>query len=109
LPAFLVAQPEEVEQPQTERDQQPEPASESAEDSIVSLMARFETGLSRKKQALPEPRRADPAPAPPPPASPAFTAEPAAAPPPEPVHAGPTPVGHRLRSAIADLQKVAGR
>jgi hypothetical protein len=107
LPAFLVAQPEEAEQPQAERDQEPEPAAES-EDSIVSLMARFETGLTRKKQALPERRPIDPVP--PPSAPPAYAADPLPAPPaPEPAPAGPTPVGHRLRGAIADLQKVAGR
>jgi hypothetical protein len=123
LPSFLVAQPEEAEQPEAERhEEEPQPA-ETGEDSIVSLMARFETGLTRKKQALPERRAIDPVP--PPPAPPAYTpappayaaapqpapqADPVPAPPaPEPAPAGPAPVGHRLRGAMADLQKVAGR
>jgi hypothetical protein len=118
LPPFLVpqdhasdAEPQPEPEPVHEAAQQaaPEPAQE--EESIVALMHRFETGLVRKKQALAD--RSAVQPVPPPPAPPAF-AKPAAAathvPPaePEPL-VGPAPVGHRLRSAIADLQKVAGR
>jgi hypothetical protein len=108
LPPFLVAQ-EEEEETEAEPLAAAEPEQESAE-TISSLMRRFETGLGRKKQALPERISAEPVA--PPPAAPApaesWAPAPAAEAKPEPV-AGPAPVGHRLRSAIADLQKVANR
>jgi len=118
IPSFLVPQ-EEAEEPAQEHpgeaSHQAAPDAALEEESIVSLMHRFETGLVRKKQALADRAAVDPVP--PPPAPPAFAAPaaayapPAAAEPPapEPQPAGPTPVGHRLRSAIADLQKVAAR
>lgn len=113
VPAFLVPQ-DDAEEPQDEpsredrHQQPPEPAAE--EESIVALMHRFETGLVRKKQALADRGAVQPVPAPTAPSP--LSAPPAAyAPPPapEPQPAAPAPVGHRLRSAIADLQKVAGR
>ncbi|HEX4738958.1 MAG TPA: hypothetical protein VH331_15510 [Allosphingosinicella sp.] len=67
---------------------------ESDEQSLVRLMQRFESGLGRKQQAL------DAAPPPPPPA-----AEPEAE-----AKATPVPqerVGHRLRSAISDLNRMS--
>jgi hypothetical protein len=60
--------------------------------SLARLMHRFESGLTRKQQAnAATPRPADP--------------EPATEPAPEP--AVEERVGHRLRSAIADLNKIA--
>jgi hypothetical protein len=113
LPAFLVPQepePEPVEavaveatEPEAvgeEEDPDSEPlANEDRHGSITSLMQRFETGLARKKQALPERAAAALAPAP---SAEAPVAEDAAV-------AAPAPVGHRLRSAIADLQRVSSR
>jgi len=119
VPAFLVPQ-DEAEQPEEEaphqlrHEQAPEPAAE--EESIVALMHRFETGLVRKKQALADRTAVEPVP--PPPAPPPLAAPAAAyAPAPEAAHrpaaepepVGPAPVGHRLRSAMAGLQKAAGR
>jgi hypothetical protein len=110
LPPFLVAQePEETsDQPEQPVQSVAHGAPESDEESIVSLMHRFETGLVRKKQALAD-HRPDPVQAAPR-AAPAATAAPAYAPPaPEPAAHIPAPVGHRLRTAIAGLQKSAGR
>jgi hypothetical protein len=83
-----------------------EPEPEGA-DSITSLMQRFESGLSRKQQAI----RRDEPPAPVAPIAPiapiapaAPVAEAEAAPPSEEPERS---VGHRLRSAIAGLQKVS--
>ncbi|MBV9930860.1 MAG: hypothetical protein JO013_07935 [Alphaproteobacteria bacterium] len=115
VPSFLIPQEEEEEEEETDEpaaehayeaphEASPEPAPEA--ESIVALMHRFESGLVRKKQALADRTAVEPVP--PPPAPPPLAASvPTAAPEPQP--AGPAPVGHRLRSAIADLQKVAGR
>jgi hypothetical protein len=95
LPPFLVPEAQTAEPaPEPEPRREPEPAPES--DSIGQLMHRFETGLARKQQAI---ARQDfqPAPAPP-------TAAPAPAPE-EPV--AENHVGHRLRSAIAGLNKMS--
>jgi hypothetical protein len=100
LPPFLVAQEPEPESLAGPEEQALDPEPEGA-DSITSLMQRFETGLSRKQQAI----RRDETPhaaAPVPPAAPVAEAE-AAAPFDEPERS----VGHRLRSAIAGLQKVS--
>jgi hypothetical protein len=106
LPPFLVPQEEAAEaepEPEPEPEYHPVPAAAEEEESIVALMHRFETGLVRKKQALADRSAVQPVP------PPTFAA-PTYAPPPEPeAPPAPAPVGHRLRSAIADLQKVAGR
>jgi hypothetical protein len=127
LPPFLVPQetPAEAEaafEPEQEPDlePEPEPESEPEEDAeaeaeadaqpaadLSSLMERFESGLVRKQQAIVRPLDS---PRPTPPAAEAAPAEAAPA-----AVAAPAPeepadrVGHRLRSAIADLQKVAGQ
>jgi hypothetical protein len=115
LPPFLVPQPEPEpdfvaeERPEAEPAPAaaPEPAPASVEavqdeqdeqdgnddsfggdDSLGNLMQRFETGLSRKQQAL------------------------AAAPAPAAADAEPAPqerVGHRLRSAISDLNRISAQ
>jgi hypothetical protein len=111
LPAFLVAQPPEPEplaeaepeSPEPAAEAEPEPHSEAApiselaarlpeaeeesDQSLSQLVNRIEFGLSRKRQALPA------AELPP-------TSEE------QPVEE--ERVGHRLRSAINDLQKIAG-
>jgi hypothetical protein len=101
LPPFLVAQEPEPEGAAAPEEPALEPEPQGA-DSITSLMHRFETGLSRKQQAI---RREDSVPAP---ATPAPVAraenEPEAAPPSDEPERS---VGHRLRSAIAGLQKVS--
>jgi hypothetical protein len=99
LPPFLVAQEPEPETVSGSEQQALEPEPAGA-DSITSLMRRFETGLSRKHQAIrraPAPLAAPAAPAPPAieAASPTASDEPERS------------VGHRLRSAIAGLQKVS--
>jgi hypothetical protein len=120
LPPFLVPQDDAPEPDrgiapaeQPEPDAAPDPAPAQEEESIVALMHRFETGLGRKKHALADRALVDPVPPPPAPpqlaAQRAAAAATAAAPEPTEPIAGPAPVGHRLRSAIADLQKVAGR
>ena len=115
LPGFLIPQapePEPVAQPEAESPQpepdsaqpEPEPAAEAedlpiadlaarlpeaedeAGDSLSQLVERIESGLSRKRQALP--------PIEPPPAA-------------EEPQVEEERVGHRLRSAINDLQKIA--
>src|SRR3954469_3508126 len=103
LPPFLVAQEPEPERPVAPEEQELEPEPEGA-DSITSLMQRFESGLSRKQQAIrrEEIAHAVAAGAPAVPAAPVAEAE-AAAPSDEPERS----VGHRLRSAIAGLQKVS--
>ncbi|MEA3060470.1 MAG: hypothetical protein QOJ94_251 [Sphingomonadales bacterium] len=101
LPPFLVAQQPEPQSPAAAEESALEPEPEGA-DSITSLMHRFETGLSRKQQAI---RREEPAPQ-------AASAAPVARAESE-ADAAPSPdepersVGHRLRSAIAGLQKVS--
>jgi hypothetical protein len=97
LPPFLVAQEPEPESLADEEEPALEPEPEGA-DSITSLMQRFETGLSRKQQAI----RRDEPPAPVAPIAPSAEAE--ALPPTEEPERS---VGHRLRSAIAGLQKVS--
>lgn len=118
LPPFLVPQEEAAEvepEPEPEPEQTREPQAAEEEESIAALMHRFETGLVRKKQVLADRSAVQPVPpppAPPPLAAPAYAPLAATAydPPAEPeAPLAPTPVGHRLRSAIADLQKVAGR
>jgi hypothetical protein len=101
IPPFLVAQEPEPETAIVPDEAPLEPEPEGA-DSITSLMHRFETGLSRKRQAI---RREEPAaqPAPAAPVARAETDAEAAPPPDEPERS----VGHRLRSAIAGLQKVS--
>jgi hypothetical protein len=100
LPPFLVAQEPEPETPAQSEEPALEPEPEGA-DSITSLMQRFETGLSRKQQAI----RRDEPPAPIAPVAPAAPlAEADATPPPDEPERS---VGHRLRSAIAGLQKVS--
>jgi hypothetical protein len=98
LPPFLVREAPEVAesaaQPPFEPEAEPEPAPESA--SIGQLMQRFETGLARKQQAI---ARQDLAP--PVAAAPQPTPAPAEEPLPE------NHVGHRLRSAIAGLNKMS--
>jgi hypothetical protein len=108
LPRFLVPQDDA---PQVEPAEAPVPEAPvaaapdaPAEESIGSLMRRFETGLGRKKQALADRPALDPVP-PPAPAQ-IHSAPPVAEPAPAAV-AAPAPVGHRLRSAIADLQKAS--
>jgi hypothetical protein len=101
IPPFLVAQEPEPEVPAAAEAPALEPEPEGA-DSITSLMHRFETGLTRKQQAI---RREEPMPAPAPPAPVARAEnEPEAAPPSDEPERS---VGHRLRSAIAGLQKVS--
>jgi hypothetical protein len=95
VPPFLVAQEPEPESASEPEEQALEPEPEGA-DSITSLMQRFETGLSRKQQAI---RRDET-----PPAAAAPVAEAQATPPSEEPERS---VGHRLRSAIAGLQKVS--
>ncbi|HEY0412961.1 MAG TPA: hypothetical protein VGD66_07460 [Allosphingosinicella sp.] len=102
LPSFLVAQ-----EPETEPDSESEDAEEAAPEpgdsaDLSRLMARFESGLGHKRQAIVRAALA-PAPGPQPEPAPAPSAEPAA--PEEPADR----VGHRLRSAITELQKVSGR
>jgi hypothetical protein len=90
-------QPEAEARPSVEPDAEPEPEPEpEAAIDLSALMERFETGLTRKQQAI---VRAAPEPGP----VPAST---------EPAAAAEEPadrVGHRLRSAIAGLQKVSGQ
>jgi hypothetical protein len=135
LPSFLVAQAPEPEPPAAERepepeatvepwpwaaeeepgseitaaDNEPEGDAEQEDDSDTSeaadlsqLMQRFETGLTRKQQAIVRAvPQADPAPIAEAPAAPAPVAA--------PVEEAPSDrVGHRLRSAIAELQKASG-
>jgi hypothetical protein len=111
LPPFLVPQEEVAEvEPDPEPEHHPVPQAAEEEESIVALMHRFETGLVRKKQALADRSAVQPVPPPPAPPPLAAPAPTIAYAPPEPeAPPAPTPVGHRLRSAIADLQKVAGR
>jgi hypothetical protein len=101
LPPFLVAQEPEPESLVAAEEPALEPEPEGA-DSITSLMHRFETGLSRKQQAI---RREEPAPQAAP-AAPVARAEAEAEPAPQPDEPERS-VGHRLRSAIAGLQKVS--
>jgi hypothetical protein len=92
-PAIEPRQPEA--EPQAEAEAQPLPISELAaqlpeadeesDQSLAKLVNRIEFGLSRKRQALP-------------------TAD---LPPVETIQAEQEKVGHRLRSAINDLQKIA--
>jgi len=127
LPAFLVPQDEPRDPPvEALRDPEPAPPAEAAPQSVVpveaegeaeselqpevethpesdfelsALMERFESGLSRKQQAIVRPVfQAQPAA----PIAPAVESAPALE---EPADR----VGHRLRSAIAELQKVAGQ
>ena len=103
LPPFLVAQEPEPENLAGEEEQALEPEPEGA-DSITSLMQRFETGLSRKRQAI----RRDEPPAPVAPIAPIAPAAPVAEAEAAPSSEEPErSVGHRLRSAIAGLQKVS--
>jgi hypothetical protein len=74
----------------------PEAGDDEAEQSVTDLMRRLETGLSRR-EAQPAAKTQ---------ALAAARPEPAAPPSPAP---GQEPVGHRLRSAINDLQKLAAR
>jgi hypothetical protein len=101
LPPFLVAQEPEPDTAPAPEEEAPEPEPEGAA-SITSLMQRFETGLSRKQQAI---RREEAAPQAPPaaPVARAETEAEAAPPSDKPERS----VGHRLRSAIAGLQKVS--
>jgi hypothetical protein len=103
LPSFLVAEPAPEPEPQPaveeelilETEPEPAPLSELAaklpepahgsDEPLSQLVGRIETGLGRKRRALPEPILE------------------AAAPEPD------EPVRHRLRSAINDLQKIAAR
>jgi hypothetical protein len=62
-----------------------EPEEETNDQSLAQLVNRIEFGVSRKRQALPA----------------------VDLPPAEPVAAETEKVGHRLRSAISDLQKIA--
>jgi len=133
LPAFLVPQDEPSDTP-VESQREPEPAAilESAPEAVVpveaeaepepdspedfhsgpselsTLMERFESGLSRKQQAIVRPApQAEPA-APRAPVAPAASVAPLAEAAPA-VEEPADRVGHRLRSAIAELQKVAGQ
>jgi hypothetical protein len=121
LPAFLIPQgetpapePQAEAQPEPEAAPEPEPepepearsdpeppalselaaqlpeAGSRTDQSLSQLVNRIEFGLSRKRQAIP-----------------AAEAPPAEAAPAEGVPAEPERVGHRLRSAINDLQKIA--
>jgi len=103
LPPFLVAQEPEPEILAGQAEPELEPEPEGA-DSITSLMQRFETGLSRKQQAI---RRDEPLAAPAPAAPVAAAAPIAEAEPAPPSEEPERSVGHRLRSAIAGLQKVS--
>ena len=116
LPSFLVAQePEPAPEPESASAPPPAPAPATEDpESLAGLMHRFETGLVRKKQALADRMAVDPVPPSPapaafPPAGPFVPPAADPAPEPAPELTGPAPVGHRLRSAIADLQRVAGR
>lgn len=129
FPAFLVPQQQEPEPEPTEEPAPPvfaepsfhasydefgEPAEEEEEEegeeeetsetdaddqSLARLMQRFESGLGRKQQALQAAPPAAIPPAPPPAA---------VAPEPEPMPVPQERVGHRLRSAISDLNKMSG-
>jgi hypothetical protein len=110
LPAFLVTdEPETAAQHEPEADdffgpegeEEPEPEGTEAE-SIGNLMQRFESGLARKKQAIERAPFPAPAAAPAPPPVAVAPEAPAA-----PVLAD-DQVGHRLRSAIAGLQRASG-
>jgi hypothetical protein len=117
LPAFLVEQPEEDEprgerlaETQAEPEVEPEaealpfslaelasrlPRSEpQAEAPLAELVGRIETGMGRKRQAL----APSPDPIPEPEARPDTEAEPE-----------PEKVGHRLRSALRDLEKISAQ
>jgi hypothetical protein len=111
LPPFLVREAPEVAESAAQSDfaesaaesrsgseTDPEPAPESA--SIGQLMQRFETGLARKQQAIARQDLAPPVAAAPQPAP-----APAPAPADEPL--AENHVGHRLRSAIAGLNKMS--
>jgi hypothetical protein len=100
LPAFLVAQEPEpepllldTEEEHAERAEEEEDETADQGASITHLMQRFESGLSRKQQAIPR-------------TSPPVVEQAV------PQAEAPAPVvddrvGHRLRSAIAELQKVS--
>ena len=135
LPGFLVPQEEAEEIAGADRPaeadesletlsaQLPDAAGDGGGKSISDLMQRLESGLSRRERAAAEEAAAPPAAAVPPVAAP-----PADAPPPPPTKPSRTPldlsspappqveeappaedrVGHRLRSAISDLQKLSG-
>jgi hypothetical protein len=60
------------------------PAPQREEESISQLMQRLESGITRRERAVPAPDAAAPSP-------------------------GGDAVGHRLRSAISDLQKLSAR
>ncbi|MFL6862894.1 MAG: hypothetical protein ACJ8DZ_07830 [Allosphingosinicella sp.] len=100
LPPFLVREAPEVAesaaQPPFEPEAEPEPAPESA--SIGQLMQRFETGLARKQQAIARQDLAPPV---------AAAPDPVAAPAPAEEALPENHVGHRLRSAIAGLNKMS--
>ncbi|HEX8579702.1 MAG TPA: hypothetical protein VF655_08940 [Allosphingosinicella sp.] len=74
---------EEAPQPEPEHEPAPAPAEAEAEPSITKLMQRLEFGLAKKERVVLDPAAV---------AAPADDA-----------------VGHRLRSAIGDLQKLAAR
>jgi hypothetical protein len=85
-----VALPPEAEAEEDEEEEPDESDSEIEEESLARLMNRFETGLSHKQQALP---------------SDAIAAASAAVPDGEVAER----IGHRLRSAITDLNKISAR
>jgi hypothetical protein len=85
-----VALPPEEEAEEGEEEEPDESDSEIEEESLARLMNRFETGLSHKQQALP---------------SDAIAAASAAVPDGEAAER----IGHRLRSAITDLNKISAR
>ena len=81
---------EAAEEEEDEGEEEETSESDADEQSLARLMQRFESGLGRKQQALEAP----------PPA--------AIAPEPEPMPVPQERVGHRLRSAISDLNKMSG-
>jgi hypothetical protein len=85
------AEDEDEEAEEGEEDEAEDESSEDDGQSLARLMQRFESGLTRKQQALdaPPPRLAEPEPQPQP----------------EPIPQ--ERVGHRLRSAISDLNKIS--
>jgi hypothetical protein len=98
IPAAAMLSPADAFSADDGEDSEDDSDAEIDDDTLSKLMNRFENGLSRKQQALPA-DRAD--------------FEPAAIPAPAPV-AVPDPVpaeriGHRLRSAITDLNRISAQ
>jgi hypothetical protein len=95
IPAADMLSPPEAFEAEDGAESEDDSDPEVDDDSLSKLMNRFEDGLSRKQQALPADRT---------------NFEPAAIPAPAAVEPAPAErVGHRLRSAITDLNRISAQ